>query len=509
MSFEDLGLSPNILKAIAECGYNTPTPIQEQAIPHILMTRDLVGLAQTGTGKTAGFILPMLEILSGGHAKARMPRSLVLAPTRELAAQVAENFDTYGKYGPLTKALLVGGESMGDQVRILERGADVLIATPGRLMDLFERGNILLNDIRILVIDEADRMLDMGFIPDIEKIVSFLPPMRQTLLFSATMPPEIKRLAEKFLSNPRTVSVAPPASTSENVEQFLLRTDGRSKQRALEAILSTEGVRNAFIFLNRKKDISGIARWLTQRGYAAAPLHGDMPQTMRTKTLQDFKDGKVTLLVCSDVAARGLDVDAVSHVINYDVPFHAEDYVHRIGRTGRAGMKGRAWTLATPDEDKALKSVEACIRRPIPLAPEELAARFAPGVSGGARGEGEGDGGEGRSAGGGRGRGGASGSRSSGSGRSGRMRGTGRNEHSERPDRVERAERPERQDRPERMDRPERPERAERGDHPAAAPRREAGSSRPPRQNAPRFEPDEDSSVTGFGDDVPAFLRRG
>lgn len=478
MSFEDLGLSPTILKAIAECGYNTPTPIQEQAIPHILMMRDLVGLAQTGTGKTAGFILPMLEILSGGQAKARMPRSLVLAPTRELAAQVAENFDTYGKYAPLTKALLVGGESMGDQVRILERGADVLIATPGRLMDLFERGNILLNDIRILVIDEADRMLDMGFIPDIEKIVSFLPPMRQTLLFSATMPPEIKRLAEKFLSNPRSVSVAPPASTAENVEQFLLRTDGRSKLRALEAILRTEGVRNAFIFLNRKKDISGIARFLTQKGYAAAPLHGDMLQSMRTKTLQNFKDGTVTLLVCSDVAARGLDVDAVSHVINYDVPFHAEDYVHRIGRTGRAGMKGRAWTLATPDEDKALKSVETCIRCPIPPAPEEIAARFAPGGAGG----GERDDGEGGERGGRSGAGRSSSGR--GGGRGGDRGGSRRNDAA--------------------------PDNRDRQDRPAAASRREAGSAPPPRprrDSAPRFE-DEDSA-TGFGDDVPAFLRRG
>lgn len=475
MSFEDLGLSPNILKAIAECGYGTPTPIQDQAIPHILMTRDLIGLAQTGTGKTASFILPMLEILSSGHAKARMPRSLVLAPTRELAAQVAENFDTYGKYAPLTKALLVGGESMGDQVRILERGADVLIATPGRLMDLFERGNILLNDIRILVIDEADRMLDMGFIPDIEKIVSFLPPMRQTLLFSATMPAEIKRLAEKFLSNPRTVSVTPPASPAENVEQFLLRTEGRAKLRALEGILRIEKVRNAFVFLNRKKDIAGVARWLTQRGYAAAPLHGDMPQTMRTKTLQDFKDGAVTLLVCSDVAARGLDVDAVSHVINYDVPFHAEDYVHRIGRTGRAGMKGRAWTLATPDEDKALKAVEACIRRPIPPAPDEVAAQFPPG--GNAEGEERGP--------------------ASSSGRFGRDR--DRNAH----------------------DRPARGRgeggrgeggRGEggRGERPSSSARRLAAE--PPPVQAPRRTPrraDDEETASGFiGDDVPAFLRK-
>lgn len=365
MTFDDLGLSPEILKAIAEIGYATPTPIQEQAIPHILMTRDLVGLAQTGTGKTASFILPMIEILASGQAKARMPRSLILSPTRELAAQVAENFDTYGKYHPLTKALLVGGTSMGDQIRILERGADVLIATPGRLLDLVGRGNVLLNDIRILVIDEADRMLDMGFIPDIEKIIAAVPPIRQTLMFSATMPPEIKKLAEKFLSNPKFVSVAPPASPAETVAQFLVWTDSRHKKQALKTVLKQEDVRNAFVFLNRKRDVSTLARWLSQEGYSAAPLHGDMTQPARTKTLQDFRDDRVKLLICSDVAARGLDIQGVSHVINYDVPFSAEDYVHRIGRTGRAGMQGRAWTLATPDEDKLVKAIEKLICRSI------------------------------------------------------------------------------------------------------------------------------------------------
>lgn len=376
MLFTDLGLSENILKAIDECGYTAPTPIQAQAIPHILMGRDLVGLAQTGTGKTASFTLPMIEILSGGVAKARMPRSLVLTPTRELAAQVAENFDTYGKYSRLKKALLVGGESMGDQIKILENGADVLIATPGRLMDLFERGKMLLNDIKVLVIDEADRMLDMGFIPDIEKIVSKLPVMRQTLLFSATMPPEIQKLTQKFQNNPRQVSVAPPASTAERVEQFIVRTSSKEKKQALDRLIQSEDVQNAFIFCNRKRDVDDLARWLLQRRYSVKALHGDMVQKVRTQTLLDFKESRLKLLVCSDVAGRGLDIDGMSHVFNYDVPMHPDDYVHRIGRTGRAGKTGRAWMLVTDSDEKYLDAIEKLIKKKIPVAgaqkPEKL-----------------------------------------------------------------------------------------------------------------------------------------
>ncbi|MCB1530796.1 MAG: DEAD/DEAH box helicase [Rhodospirillales bacterium] len=378
MKFEDLGLSDETLKAIRECGYENPTPIQEQAIPPILMTRDVVGLAQTGTGKTAGFTLPMIEALSGGRARMRMPRSLVLEPTRELAAQVAENFDTYGKYHKLSKALLVGGSSMAEQTKLLDKGVDVLIATPGRLLDLFDRGSVLLNDIKILVIDEADRMLDMGFIPDIEKIVSFIPPVRQTLLFSATMPPEIKGLTKKFLSNPKEVSVAPPASPAENVEQFLVEISPRGKEGALLKILKKEEVKNAFIFLNRKKDIDPLAKFLKGKGYKAAPLHGDMPQVRRTETLQDFKDDKVTLLICSDVAARGLDVKGVSHVFNYDLPMSPDDYVHRIGRTGRAGEKGRAWSFASERDEKFLAAIEKLIKKPIEkvaLGPEKSPSR--------------------------------------------------------------------------------------------------------------------------------------
>ncbi len=357
MKFEDLGLSDPILEAIRDCGYESPTPIQAEAIPHVLMARDVVGLAQTGTGKTAGFTLPMIEILHGGRAKARMPRSLILSPTRELATQIAENFDTYGKNCNLSKALLIGGTNMAEQIKVLERGADVLIATPGRLIDLFERGKILLTDIKILVIDEADRMLDMGFIPDIEKICSLLPPLRQTLLFSATMAPEIKRLTKQFLSNPREVAVAPPASTASTVEQFVVHTHYKAKNETLEKIIQKENVETAFIFCNRKRDVDSLSKWLKNKGYKARPMHGDMAQASREEVLDQFKEGEVTLLVCSDVAGRGIDVDSISHVFNYDVPLNPDDYVHRIGRTGRAGQTGRAWMLVTKNDDKLLAAV--------------------------------------------------------------------------------------------------------------------------------------------------------
>lgn len=365
MKFSDLGLGENLLKAITECGYETPTPIQAQAIPIIQMARDVVGLAQTGTGKTASFILPMIDYLDGGQAKARMPRSLVLEPTRELAAQVAENFDEYGKYNKLSKALLVGGESLAEQTKILEQGADVLIATPGRLLDLFDRGSILLNDIKILVIDEADRMLDMGFIPDIEKIVSLIPPTRQTALFSATMPPEIKKLSEKFLHNPKTVSVAATSSAAKNIHQSIVWAQPRKKRDILVSLIEAEEVENAFVFCNRKRDVDSLAKWLKNKGYKAAPLHGDMAQKSRYETLDAFKSGEVELLICSDVAARGLDVDAVSHVFNFDVPTNAEDYVHRVGRTGRAGLKGRSWTIAVKEDDKYVKAIERIVKTEI------------------------------------------------------------------------------------------------------------------------------------------------
>ena len=366
VTFKDLGLHDKLLQAIEECGYVHPTPIQEKAIPHILMGRDVVGLAQTGTGKTAGFTLPMIEILEGGRARARMPRSLILSPTRELAAQTAENFDTYGKHTKLVHALLTGGVSMDEQIKKLDRGVDVLIATPGRLLDLFDRGRILLTDIKILVIDEADRMLDMGFIPDIEKIVSLLSPMRQTLLFSATMPDEISKLTKKFLSNPREVAVAAKSSTAKNVKQHLVWVNKRNKKKVLGAILDKEDVRNAFVFCNRKRDIGGLLKWFQSHGYEAGQMHGDMAQADRVKILNAFKSGEIRFLICSDVAGRGIDVDDVSHVFNYDVPFNADDYVHRIGRTGRAGNEGHTWMLASQGEDeKFVDAIKTLIKQDI------------------------------------------------------------------------------------------------------------------------------------------------
>jgi superfamily II DNA/RNA helicase len=367
-SFADLGLSDDILKAIQDVGYTTPTPIQEQAIPYVLQMRDVLGCAQTGTGKTAGFVLPMLEMLGAGRARARMPRSLILEPTRELAAQVAENFETYGKYHKLSMALLIGGTTMDEQIRNLDRGVDVLIATPGRMMDLYDRGKIMLNDIKIFVIDEADRMLDMGFIPDIEKIAGTLPPIRQTLFFSATMPPEIRKLADRFLKNPKTVSVSPPATTAINVRQvFITLPSGNDwqKREALRILLKRENVQNAFIFCNRKRDVAMLHKSLVSHGFNAGALHGDMEQSERTATLDKFKRNELPFLVCSDVAARGLDVEALSHVFNFDVPFAAEDYVHRIGRTGRAGRSGTAYTFVTPDENKLIDAIELLIKKTI------------------------------------------------------------------------------------------------------------------------------------------------
>ena len=363
MTFDDLGLSPQVLKAIGDVGYNEPTPIQEQAIPHVLMGRDILGCAQTGTGKTASFTVPMLDILASGRAKARMPRSLILAPTRELAAQVAESFERYGKYQSLTMALLIGGSSFVEQERKLDRGVDVLIATPGRLLDLFERGKIILADVKILVIDEADRMLDMGFIPDVEKIVSKLPRIRQTLFFSATMPPEIKRLADAFLMNPKEVTVSPPTSTAATVDQRVLKVAGKAKEKreALRTLLRNENVSIALVFCNRKRDVGILCRSLQRHGFAAAELHGDMAQPARMATLARFRDGEVPILVCSDVAARGLDIPVVSHVFNFDVPVHPEDYIHRIGRTGRAGREGHAITLAGDEDHRALASVNRLI----------------------------------------------------------------------------------------------------------------------------------------------------
>lgn len=367
MKFADLGLSDELLRAIDESGYDEATPIQAGVIPSVLMMRDIIGIAQTGTGKTASFVLPMIDILAHGRARALMPRSLILAPTRELAAQVAENFEKYGKYHKLSMALLIGGVQMGDQVKALERGVDVLIATPGRLMDLFERGKILLTGCNLLVIDEADRMLDMGFIPDIENICTKLPATRQTLLFSATMPAPIKRLADKFLSNPKTIEVARPASRNENIEQFLVKTSERSKRDTLRGLLEAEDIHTAIIFCNRKTTVRELAKSLQRYRYKAGEIHGDMDQSSRIAELDRFKAGTINILVASDVAARGLDVKGVSHVFNFDAPWHPDDYVHRIGRTGRAGAKGRAFTLVTPSDDEAIDSIQKLTGYKIPV----------------------------------------------------------------------------------------------------------------------------------------------
>ncbi len=368
MKFTDLGLCDELSKAVADLGYESPTPIQEKSIPIVLMGRDILGSAQTGTGKTASFTLPMIEILASGRAKARLPRSLILAPTRELAAQVAESFEKFSTYHKLTMALLIGGVSFADQNAALDKGVDVLIATPGRLLDHFERGKVLLNDVKILVIDEADRMLDMGFIPDVERIVSLLPQIRQTLFFSATLSEDIHRISGKFVSNPKVIEVAPPASTADTVAQHLTWTDMKGKRDALRCLLRNEDVKNAVIFCNRKRDIGVLIRSLTRHGFDAVALHGDMSQSARLEALQKFKDGGVPLLIASDVAARGLDIAGLSHVFNFDVPSSAEDYVHRIGRTGRAGKSGRAFTIAAgKDDQRYVSAIEKLIGKPIPL----------------------------------------------------------------------------------------------------------------------------------------------
>ncbi len=369
--FSQLGLSPTTLQAVADTGYTTATPIQASAIPVALAGRDVLGIAQTGTGKTAAFTLPMIDRLSSGRAKARMPRALVLAPTRELADQVASSFEKYAKGTKLSWALLIGGVSMGDQVTLLNKGVDVLIATPGRLLDLFERGKVMLNGVEIMVVDEADRMLDMGFIPDIERIFKLTPPRRQTLFFSATMPPEITRLTTQFLKDPTRLEASRPAMTAETITQYLVRipsSDPKTKRAALRALIGRADVKNGIVFCNRKTEVDVVAKSLKQHGFDAAPIHGDLDQSLRTKTLAAFRSGELKLLVASDVAARGLDIPDVSHVFNYDVSHHADDYVHRIGRTGRAGKTGQTFMIVTPADDRSLDKVLKLIK----MDPEEL-----------------------------------------------------------------------------------------------------------------------------------------
>jgi len=377
MTFSELGLEADLLKAVHEAGYTEPTPIQAEAIPHALRGRDVLGIAQTGTGKTAGFTLPMIHMLSKGRTRARMPRSLILCPTRELAAQVSENFEKYGKYHKLSMALLIGGVNFNAQDKLIDRGVDVLIATPGRLLDHFERGKLMLTGIQIMVVDEADRMLDMGFIPDIERIFKLTPFTRQTLFFSATMAPEITRITDTFLTNPVRVEVAKQASAAETVAQRVVpfratAREGadREKRDLLRRLIREEGeaFRNAIIFCNRKREVGVLHKSLVKHGLNAGALHGDLDQSVRMATLDGFRKGEITLLVASDVAARGLDIPDVSHVINFDVPTHQEDYVHRIGRTGRAGKTGTAITICQPHEEKYLSKIEEMLGGPIPKA---------------------------------------------------------------------------------------------------------------------------------------------
>jgi superfamily II DNA/RNA helicase len=498
MSFDQLGLSPKVLAAVEATGYTTPTPIQEQAIPHVIAKRDVLGIAQTGTGKTASFTLPMLTRLETGRARARMPRTLILEPTRELAAQVEESFNRYGVNHKLSVALLIGGLSFGDQDAKLTRGVDVLIATPGRLLDHFERGRLLMTGIEILVIDEADRMLDMGFIPDIEKICKLIPPRRQTLFFSATMPPEIQRLVSQFLNDPVKIEVAKAATTSANITQNLIAcsSDQAEKRDVLRRSIRAEvNFKNAIVFCNRKRDIGTLHRSLEKHGFKAVALHGDMDQRARMQALDQFKTGEAQLLVASDVAARGLDIPAVSHVFNYDVPIHAEDYVHRIGRTGRAGLSGISITLVAPSDKRYLSAIEKLIGEDIPWTGAPVGEGSADGERP-ARGEGR----SGESRGGDR-----------------NARGRGRERRPERSDkpredrpREKRAEKPVEAREPKtqpvesapRERRDERP----RPEHKSPAPhaKREDGRDR----NRNRHDQDDGPSPVGMGDHVPQFLLR-
>jgi len=382
MSFSHLGLSEKVLAAVSAAGYKAPTPIQDQAIPHVLAGRDVLGIAQTGTGKTAAFTLPMLTLLEKGRARARMPRTLILEPTRELAAQVEESFIKYGVNHKLNVALIIGGVSFDDQDNKLMRGVDVLIATPGRLLDHFERGRLLLSAVELLVIDEADRMLDMGFIPDIERICKLVPFTRQTLFFTATMPPEIRRITEQFLHNPVRVEVARPATTVDTISQHLARTgrEPHEKRDTLRRLIrSAEGLKNGIIFCNRKRDVATLHRSLLRHGFSVQALHGDMDQPARMAALEQFRKGEVSLLVASDVAARGLDIPDVSHIYNFDVPIHPDDYVHRIGRTGRAGRSGTAITLVAGANDaKAVAAIEKLTGQAIAFMDKEPAAEPSP-----------------------------------------------------------------------------------------------------------------------------------
>ena len=513
-TFADLGLGPNILKALDEAGYKTPTPIQAQAIPHVIGGGDVTGIAQTGTGKTAAFVLPMIHRLSRGRARARMPRCLILCPTRELAAQVAENFEKYGKYLKLTMALLIGGVSFKEQESLLQRGVDVLIATPGRLLDQFERGKLLLMGVEYFIIDEADRMLDMGFIPDIEKICTKLPVKRQTLLFSATFPTDIQRLAKTFQRDPIKIEVARPTDAATTITQHVVHiptNDAKAKRTALRRVIEACDVKNGIVFCNRKVEVDIVAASLSKHGHDAAPIHGDLPQAVRTETLQRFRDGDLKLLVASDVAARGLDIPDVGHVFNYAPPPKDEDYIHRIGRTGRAGRTGESYTIVSPVDEKSwgfvLKMLKKDVEEFMPeglleeladLPPEEKSGRGRRGSRDSSRGRPE------------------RGSRS----RSRRTRDDDAPKDEEVA--VAEAETETREDAPAKEEKPEKARKTEKSPkaEKSEKPKRERAerSDRNERSDKPRRErkrKDDDlilepapENVKGFGKDIPAFLKR-
>ena len=495
MPFSDLHLSDALLKAVADSGYTEPTAIQAAAIPPVLMGKDLIGVAQTGTGKTASFVLPMIDILAEGRSRARMPRSLILEPTRELAAQVAENFEKYGKYHKLSMALLIGGVAFGDQDKALEKGVDVLIATPGRLMDQHARGKILLSGVDVLVIDEADRMLDMGFIPDVEKICTLIKAERQTLLFSATMPPPIKKLADRFMTNPKTVEVARPATTNKDITQSLVLTDSRSKRDVLKDLIRAEDVRSGIIFCNRKTTVRDLAASLKRSKLRVGQIHGDMEQADRIRELDRFKAEEINILVASDVAARGLDVKGVSHVFNYDAPWHPDDYVHRIGRTGRAGQKGVAITLVTPEDAEAIAQIEKLTGQTIPRRKADAGkAAFATENTPADESRPE----------------------DFGTRTPRNRRGSAKPKPAEatpaepREPRAQRPAREEREDQPQRAERDARPQRSERDDRRPRRPEREARPQSAERNRpSPHHVDRDDSGPTGpgFGEEgVPAFL---
>ncbi len=481
MTFADLGLSPKVLEAVTSAGYTTPTAIQAQAIPHALQHKDVMGLAQTGSGKTAAFVLPMLSMLEKGRARARMPRTLILEPTRELAAQVEESFATLGKNHKLTVALLIGGVAFDPQAAKIDRGADVVIATPGRLLDHFERGRLLMTGIEMLVIDEADRMLDMGFIPDIERICKLLPFTRQTLFFSATMPPEIQRLTAQFLHNPIKIETAARSSTVETIEQHLVQAphDPKAKRDTLRRLINTQtNIKNGIVFANRKTTVALLEKSLQKHGFNAGALHGDMDQSARTKMLAAFRNNEVTLLIASDVAARGLDIPDVSHVFNFDVPIHSEDYVHRIGRTGRAGREGHAFMLVTREEFKQLNAITALIKKDIPYFTLEGGVEAAASED----------------------------SHEPSRGRGRKPRGGERGPRREREPRAERAPRPERAEAPQQVAQAAPAEHAPPASRPES-PERPSRPPRPPRHDSHRDEAVQDSSGFHSGN-MPAFLTR-